>query len=67
MTVLKPTGPFLLIQWDPDLHRCDVKGTIADRKLALEMLDRAKATLKEHYEEQRQQNLVERPRIHLPA
>jgi len=67
MNVLTPHGPFLLILWNPETARCEVKGTLRDKNMALEMLDRARATLKDYYEEQVEQNLVERPRIQIPS
>ena len=67
MNVLTPHGPFLLILWNPETVRCEVKGTLRDKNMALEMLDRARATLKDYYEEQVEQNLVERPRIQIPS
>jgi hypothetical protein len=65
MNVLTPSGPFLLILWNPAARLCEVRGTLDDKELALEMLKRAKTTLDEHYQEQANKNLIERPRIHI--
>jgi hypothetical protein len=65
MQMLSPTGPFLLILWDPAQARCLVKGTLTDKELAYEMLARAKRTLDDHYGELAKQALVERPLIQL--
>ena len=65
MTVLTPSGPFLLILWDPAQARCVIKGSLEDKALAYEILRRAKLTLDDHYGDLAKQALVERPLIQL--
>ena len=61
--VLTPSGPFLLILWDPVARRCNVKGTLENKELTFEMLARAKKTLEEHYDEFAKLNMLQRPKV----
>lgn len=61
--VLQPSGPFLLIMYDPIKRRCEVKGTLENKAMSFEMLDRAKRTLEEHYEELAARSIVEKPKL----
>jgi hypothetical protein len=65
MQTLIPSGPFLLILWHPAEARCEVRGTLADKALAFEMLDRAKRTLIDHYQDLANQSLIEKPKIQI--
>lgn len=65
MNVLSPNGPFLFIQWDPSTRLCDVKGTLHDKALAYEILERAKRTLDDHFAELQNKALVERPTVQI--
>ena len=63
--VLTPTGPFLLILWDPVARRCNIKGSLENKELAFEMLHRAKDTLETHYDDIAKANLIQRPKVTL--
>jgi hypothetical protein len=63
--VLTPSGPFLLILWDPVKRQCNIRGTLENKALAFEMLDRAKRTLEEHYDELAKVNMVQKPKVTL--
>jgi hypothetical protein len=63
--VLTPSGPFLLILWNPVARTCSIKGTLENKALTFEILARAKNTLEEHYDELAKANLVQRPKVTL--
>lgn len=65
MNFLTPRGPFLLIMWDPHFRVCNVKGTLENKAEVYEMLERAKRTLDDHFEELAKQSLIEKPRLQI--
>jgi hypothetical protein len=59
-----PSGPFLLILWDPVKHVCNIKANVLENKaLTFEIMDRAKRTLEDHYDELAKLNMVQRPKV----
>jgi hypothetical protein len=60
-----PSGPFLLILWDPVKRTCNIKGSLENKALVFEMLARAKNTLEEHYDELAKLNMLQKPKVTL--
>lgn len=64
--VLRPQGPFLLILWDPLLRHIEVKGSLDDKAMAFELIERGRQCLVDHYRklaEDEASNLVRRPPV----